>query len=142
MFFFLLKRGLKNMNLIDAFKKTAVKKTNTLNIPISNIFVDSDTGKPIKFTFRPLLEEEVRKIRKQCEDEPDKFDSSIVCAMIVSPNILDDKQLQAEYDATDAPELLRVLLFEHEYNKLISQILDFRSKIDEKFEDKVKKQKN
>jgi hypothetical protein len=128
---------------IDAFKRANSKKVDTLIIPISDRFIDPDTGKPIQFTFRPLLEEEYRKIRKKYENDIDKLDSAVMCAMIANPKgILEDPALLNDYEALDAPELLRVMLFENEFNNLLRQVIEFRSKNMKPFSELVEEQKN
>lgn len=141
-------------NLSKFMKNNKIVKENT-TFPATKSLVD-ESGKPLKWTIKPLTTKENDKIRDNCmvdipvKGKPNmyrpkldtsKYIAKMICACVVEPNLY-DKELQDSYGVMTPEDLLKEMIDDPgEYQEFAAFIQEFNG-FNTTLEDKVEEAKN
>ncbi len=110
------------------FMSENVVKIENIKYVASSSFID-ENGQPLEWELRCLSRVEDEEIIKSCVSkginglgtDPRKYIAMVMISSIVSPN-LNDIDLQTSYGVNTAEELLKKILNQQEYYKLMDRI--------------------
>lgn len=125
------------MSKLTCFLAGNVEKRENSYIIVSNRFKD-ENGKPVPWEIRSISAEEDENIRKQCTRRvpvvgkknqfSQDFDANAYLAKLAAKAVvfpdLNDSELQDSYGVMGAEELVKVMLYKDEFDKLTEKLMN------------------
>lgn len=124
------------MSNLSCFLAGNVEKRENKKVVISDRF--KDKGKPVEWEIRSISAEEDEAIRKACtkkiavvgkknqftqDFDANSYLTKLAAAAVVFPN-LNDAELQNSYGVMGAEQLIKVMLYKDEFDRLSECLMD------------------